>query len=151
MHQRQATAESQPAARPNLLSPLRVTAALLPVLVLVQAVFAGQGLFIDTDNLNLHGIIGNVVFVIVLVQTALVLFAGFGGRIRTMLLGANVVLLALVIAQIGLGYSGRDGGQAAALHVPNGVIVFGVSIGIAMLLAEHRRAAVQRSGSGGAN
>ena len=43
-------------------------------------------------------------------------------------------LVVLVVVQIGLGYGGRDSGTAASLHVPNGVLIFGLSIVAHMLL-----------------
>ncbi len=127
-------------ARPGLLMPLRVVAALTAFAVFVQAIFAGQGLFIDTDQLNIHGIIGNVTFLLVLAQVGLVWFAGFRGRDRTALLAMSLVLLVLVIGQIGLGYSGRDGGTPAALHIPNGVAIMALSTGIATYLGRLRAA-----------
>jgi hypothetical protein len=35
----------------------------------------------------------------------------------------GVIVAILMIAQIGLGYSGRAGGWPAAIHIPNGVLV----------------------------
>ena len=128
-----------PAARPGLVQGLRILAPLITLMVLIQAVFAGRGLFINTDNFDIHGYIGNATFLLVAVQTALAFFAGFRGRTRATLLGTSVVLLILVIAQIGLGYSGRDGGQAAAWHVPNGVLIFGLTVSNMSFLARYRR------------
>ena len=128
-----------PAARPGLVQGLRIVAPLITLLVLIQAVLAGRGLFIDTDNFDIHGWIGNVTFLLVAVQAALVSFAGFRDRTRATLLGTSVLLLILVIAQIGLGYSGRDGGQAAAWHVPNGVLIFGLTVSNMSFLARYRR------------
>jgi hypothetical protein len=34
----------------------------------------------------------------------------------------------LVVVQIGLGYAGDDGGNAAAWHIPNGVLILGLSV-----------------------
>ena len=122
-------------ARPGLARALRVVAPLIVLSVLVQAVFAGRGLFLDTDNLAIHGGIGNLTLLLVALQAVLVLFAGFRGRTRAILVTASLALLALVIVQLGLGYSGRDGGQAAAWHVPNGVLIFGIAVGITATLS----------------
>ena len=121
--------------RPGVVRALRVVAPLVVLSVLVQAVFAGRGLFLDTDNLTIHGGIGNLTLLLVALQAGLVLFAGFRGRARAVLAGASLTLLALVVVQLGLGYSGRDGGQAAAWHVPNGVLIFGIAAGIAASLS----------------
>jgi hypothetical protein len=42
-------------------------------------------------------------------------------------------------AQIGLGYAGRDSGEAAALHLPNGVLIFGIGTFMISLVARARR------------
>lgn len=126
-----------PAARPGIVTALRIIAPLVVLAVLIQAVFAGRGLFLNTDNLTIHGGIGNFTFLLVLVQLALVAFARFQGRARTMLLGTSALLVLLVVVQLGLGYSGRDGGQAAAWHVPNGVLIFGLAVSQMSLLARY--------------
>lgn len=127
------TAASAP-ARPGLARSLRIVAPLIALTVLVQAVFAGRGLFLDTDNLTIHGGIGNLTLLLVALQAMLVLFAGFRGRTRAVLVLSSLALLVLVIVQLALGYSGRNGGQAAAWHVPNGVLIFGIAVGIAATL-----------------
>jgi hypothetical protein len=50
----------------------------------------------------------------------------------------NAALLVLVISQIGLGYSGRDSADAAAVHVPMGVLTFGLSVLIAGMAFSQR-------------
>lgn len=135
---KQDTISAAPATRSGIVTALRVVAPLVALLVFIQAIFAGQGLFIDTDQLELHGFIGNITLLLALIQAGLVLFAGRRGRDRTALIGMTLVLLALVIAQIGLGYSGRDGGTPAALHVPNGVAIMALSVGIATYLSRIR-------------
>jgi hypothetical protein len=132
------TVTAAPAARPGIVTALRVVAPLIALLVFIQAIFAGQGLFIDTDQIDVHGMIGNITFLFVLAQAVLVWFAGFRGRDRTALIGMSLALLVLVVAQLGLGYGGRDGGTAAALHIPNGVAIMALSVGIASSLARRR-------------
>jgi len=138
------TTAMSPLARPSLLTPLRVVAALVGLAVFVQAIFAGQGLFIDTDNLDIHGMIGNLTLLLVLAQAGLVFFAGFRGRDRTSFLIRSLVLVVLVVAQLGLGYSGRDGGNAAALHIPNGVAIMGLAASLAAALFAFRPDATPR-------
>jgi hypothetical protein len=36
----------------------------------------------------------------------------------------------LVVAQLGLGYSGRESATAMSFHIPNGVLIFGLSVAI---------------------
>ena len=128
-----------PAARPGLVQGLRVVAPLITLLVLVQAVFAGRGLFIDADNFDIHGVIGNITFLLVVIQAALVFFAGFRGRTHATLLGTSLLLVILVVVQLWHGYSGQDGGQPAVWHVPNGVLIFGLTVSNMSFLARYRR------------
>jgi hypothetical protein len=127
------------ATRPSLVQALRFVTPLAPLTILIQAFFAGRGLFLDNDLIDVHGVLGNVTLLLVIVQAALVLFAGLRGSTRIPLIVVSVLLVVLVIVQIALGYSGRDGGQAAAWHVPNGVLVFGLSLGVNGLINRYRR------------
>ena len=127
------------ATRPSLVQALRYVTPLAPLTILIQAFFAGRGLFLDNDLIDVHGVLGNVTLLLVIVQAALVLFAGLRGSTRIPLIVVSVLLVVLVIVQIALGYSGRDGGQAAAWHVPNGVLVFGLSLGVNGLINRYRR------------
>ena len=125
-----------PATRPGVRTALRILAPLLTLVVLIQAFFAGRGLFIDADAFDIHEGIANLIVLLIVAQTVLVFLAGFRGRARAILIGANVVLLALVIGQLFMGYEASDGNtDAAAWHVTNGVLIFGLSTGIASFLA----------------
>ncbi|MCB0993713.1 MAG: hypothetical protein KDB21_01385 [Acidimicrobiales bacterium] len=92
------------------------------LLVLVQAVLAGRHLY-DGADIDLHGYVGNATF-LVGVFTAV---AAWRGRLERRLLMIAVALVVLSFAQTGLGYSGRDSAEAAALHIPLGVLTFGVA------------------------
>lgn len=127
------------ATRPQFARALPYLAAATSALVLIQAVFAGRGLFINTDELNIHGILGNISFVMALSQVGFVLLAGYRGPAKAALLGMSVSLVVLMVAQLGLGYSGRDGGQPAAWHVPNGVLIFGLTVGLASAASRYVR------------
>src|SRR5262245_46465659 len=76
-----------------------------------------------TDFLDAHEMLANFVF---LVGLGLLALGGVGYR-RGLLdqsdLVLSVVTPLLIVAQIGLGYSGEDSGTAAALHWPNGVLI----------------------------
>jgi hypothetical protein len=113
---------------------LMLVSGLTAALVLVQAMLAGRFLYIDPDLIDVHEIVANIVFLSALAQ-AILAYLAMSRRLATRAdLVAAVVLVVLVIAQIGLGYSGEEGGEAAALHVANGVLIFGVSI-VAFMLA----------------
>jgi hypothetical protein len=133
-----------PAARQGFAQLLRFVAPLIPVSIFIQAIFAGQGLFIDTDNFDIHGGLGSLTLLLALIQAVLVFFAGFRGRSAGIALGVSLALVALLIVQLGLGYSGRDGGNAAAWHVPLGVAIFGMSVGNISTLSRLRSDATPR-------
>ncbi|MGH8993242.1 MAG: hypothetical protein ACRDZ7_17175 [Acidimicrobiia bacterium] len=97
-------------------------AHVLPVLILVQAFIAGRALF-GGWSITVHGVVGNVTFLFALVT--LVLAWRSGQRPATVV---AAVLVALITAQIGLGYSGRESLEAAAWHVPLGVTIFGLAV-----------------------
>lgn len=114
------------------------------VLVLVQAILAGQFLFRGATFPHLkedHGMLGNLIFLIILAQVILA-FLGYRQRLwGSNVLIINVVILALIFVQIGLGYGGRTSPFAASLHIPNGVLLFGLTVlnaVIATLPARHR-------------
>lgn len=102
---------------------------LTAVLLIVQPILIGQ-YFNDPDYLDLHGIVANVIFLSVVAQTVVCFLGrsrwGFGTVI------ANLVLAFLTTAQIGLGYS-ADGPSDVEVHLPVGVLMFGLGLVIAML------------------
>ena len=103
---------------------VRWLAGITLALVLVQAVLIGQGLFLgDPSRTALHGWVGNVTFVGAIVLAGLSVISVRRGVIGRPVLGLSVLVALLTVAQIGLGYAGRRGGIAAALHIPNGVLI----------------------------
>jgi hypothetical protein len=132
------------AARPGALRALAGCAALMALLILIQAALAGRFLAYSgearaADLQRLHGYLGNAVFLLALVQVGLVVWAGIVGRARGTLLGTTVLVLVLVTAQIGLGYAGRENAFPASLHLPNGVLLFGLSMATISLALRARR------------
>jgi hypothetical protein len=109
--------------RPGLLPVYKGVAALFAALVLLQALLAGRGLFKDYDLIDLHGMVANVIFLVALAQVGLA-FATVGRGAPLLLSGALVVL---VVVQIALGFAGRDSAEAAAWHIPNGVLIAGLA------------------------
>ncbi len=102
----------------------QVTSVALIAVVLLQAILAGRGWFLDGDIIKVHGYVGNATF---LLSVALALL----GRAATRSIRAVaplVLLVILITIQTGLGYAGRDNATAAAWHVPNGVLIFGLSV-----------------------
>ncbi|MGH2533828.1 MAG: hypothetical protein ACRDJW_16165 [Thermomicrobiales bacterium] len=114
--------------RPQLATPFVVISALTAFLILVQALLAGRGLYVDHDLFDIHEIVANLLFLAVVAQAALVIALGVPrGPLRTQLLTVNALLVILVIAQIGLGYGMRENSEAGAWHIANGVLLFGLA------------------------
>ena len=109
---------------PTLRRAHRIVAGSLAVLVLLLAVLAGRYLSLGDQIIVLHGYIGNGVFVLALANLGLaVALHPDDGPVLAV---AGLVAL-LTFAQVGLGYVGRDTADAAALHIPNGVLLMGLS------------------------
>jgi hypothetical protein len=100
-----------------------LTTAVVVVLVLVQAVIAGQFLF-DGADIKVHGYIGNASFVFGLAAAALAVLS----RLQRWLIALNVLLVVALFSQTGLGYVGRESSTAASWHVPLGVTTFGLAV-----------------------
>lgn len=109
---------------PPLLRAHRALAALMVGLVLALAVIAGRSRsMFGSWDIEVHGWIGNALFVLVLANLGL----SVAGRASRAELGVAVAIALAVFAQIGLGYVGRRNLDAAALHVPNGVLVMALT------------------------
>lgn len=127
-------AVASPASDGSLRAAYRALAILAALLVLVQAVLVGQGLYGgDLGLIGVHGWVGNAGFLVVIG----LLVVAFIGRLRGGFGTGDVllsgVLLLLMVAQLGLGYSGRRSTFAASWHIPNGVLIFGVLAAILAL------------------
>lgn len=129
----------------GLLTGLRWIATVITIGIVVQAVLASQGFYESRPGLITgHGHLGNTLFPLAVIQTAV----AFTATARK-LVGRRVVVLAalvtlLVLTQIGLGYTGRTEATAMAWHLPNGVLLMGVSTILAVILWS-RDPAVSRS------
>ncbi len=122
--------------RPNLLSWYRWLAIVTAGLVLIQALLAGRGLWINPDLIDVHEILANILFVVVIVQLGLTLAIGIPGALGKRLLILNAVLVALILVQTGLGYAGREEMEARAWHIPVGVLIFGLAVLVAALVPQ---------------
>ncbi len=122
--------------KPEWLRPYQWLTVVTALLVLVQAVLASQWIFKgEADLLDAHEVVANILFLMVIGQAALTIMIRFGGRFGRQLLLLNGLLVLLTLAQIGLGYSGRDSADAKAWHVPLGVLLFGLAVVIATMAA----------------
>ena len=106
------------------------------VAVLVQAVLAGRVL-VGSWSITVRGVVGNATFALA-AGLAVVAAVGRAGRHAVAIAVAFAVVLT---AQIGLGYAGRNSTEAAAWHIPNGVLAFGLAVHQLSLAWSNRRTA----------
>ena len=104
--------------------------SLLALGILVQAVLASQGLFkAKPDLISGHGMLGNILALIAIAIAGIAIYGrgkytpplGNGAVVR------GIVLVVLIAIQISLGYATRDSSTAIAWHIPNGVLLMGIS------------------------
>lgn len=111
--------------RPRPRRAAQALAWLIVALVLVQAVIAGRSdrLFGSWD-IGIHGTIGNIVFALALANLAIAVRRHSD---RAVVVTA-AALVAVLTAQLGLGYAGRNSIAAAGWHIPVGVAAFGLAV-----------------------
>lgn len=118
-------------SNPTFIRAYRIVALITLALVLVQAALAGRGVYIDSDWFDVHEVVANVISVVAIVQVLLVFRAGFTSMLH--LPRWTSLLVVLIVAQTGLGYVGRDEPDAAAIHIPMGVLIFGLAMLVTVL------------------
>jgi ABC-type uncharacterized transport system permease subunit len=125
--------------RPILIRAFRIAASLLALLVLVQALIAGQFIAaFDPDLVNLHEMVGNTLFVVSVLVFILAFLTRHSWRYQMAVW--SLVTVVLVVVQTGLGYIGRDERDAVAVHIPLGVFIFSLTSIVAMLAMMDERA-----------
>ena len=103
---------------------VRWVAGLTVAIVLIQALLIGQALYIgDASRLALHGYLGNASFVAAVILAGLLVVATRRHELPRAALALGALVAVLMVAQIGMGYAGRNGGWPAAIHIPNGVLI----------------------------
>ncbi|MFZ4433692.1 MAG: hypothetical protein ACOYOQ_10905 [Microthrixaceae bacterium] len=102
---------------------LLVLNVLVVVLILVQAMLAGQSLF-GSASITVHGFVGNATFALAVVAA----FVALAAKVPVWVLSIDALLGLLLFFQTGLGYVGRDSTLAASWHIPLGVTAFGLAV-----------------------
>lgn len=112
-------------ARRGVVLAGRGVARVLALLVLVKAAMAGNSkrLF-GRLSIVAHGAAGQTSFGLAVVGLVITIVGRFGRSA----IAVSATLVALMMVQISLGYSGRTSLDAAAWHIPNGVAIFGVAV-----------------------
>jgi hypothetical protein len=113
------------------------------VLVLIQAVLAGQFLYAEATLVDIHRVIAEAL-PLVAVALCVALWPGRAEEDGRTLFGVAVGVTALMVVQTGLGFVGRTSTGGAAIHVPLGVLLFGAAVYLVMMVeARRRRGAVR--------
>ncbi len=133
------------AHRPPGHRPLVVVAWFVPIGIMLQAALAGQGWFVEPSLLTTHGGIGHGVLGLSVIATAL----AWWKRPNWTVVGLTTASLLGLMAQTGLGYTGRRGGVglASSLHIPLGTLLFATTLVVAVLLLLDRDGTGARAGS----
>ena len=108
----------------TLLRVRQVIAGTIAVVIVLLAFLAGRWLNFGGTIIEVHGYIGNTVFLLALANLGLTFKAAPDDGAALAVAG---LIALLTFSQIGLGYVGRETADAAALHVPNGVLLMGLS------------------------
>lgn len=98
-------------------------AGIIAVLILVMALIAGRWMALGSWDIEVHGWIGNTVFVLAVANFGLAI----ARRATTPELTVAALIGMLTFAQVGLGYVGREEAEATAWHIPNGVLLMALS------------------------
>ncbi len=120
-----------------------VVAGLTSAVILAMAALAGQAWFNgEMALIRMHGMVGGFALLGAVASTAIaVVERRRSGRLLPLAL--SVALLALMLGQTALGMMGRSSAAAAALHIPNGILVAMVSAVLVALAAATNRPATQ--------
>lgn len=121
----------------TMLTAYRWLATTFALFIVVQGWLGSNGAFNGTPwMVTGHGHLANAMFLMIIVQTVLSWLL-YGKLLITMReVALNVVLVALTIAQIGIGYSTRNGeiwGTMVSVHIPNGLLLMALSTAAALL------------------
>lgn len=123
--------QAETVSREGLHRGYQALSVLTALLLLLQPILIGQYFYNDPDYLDLHEVVGNVIFLSVVGQTVVCFLGRAKWGYRTVVW--NLVLLGGIVAQIGLGYGARDSSSSAEVHMPLGVLIFGLGMINAML------------------
>lgn len=126
---------SSPVNGSGQMTALRWISVALSALIIVMAFMIGEALFGgQMDLVKDHGYLGSGIFVLAVIQLGLTFLQFQKGTVSRNILMLNGLLIILLFAQIGLGYSGTSGTPTAIVyHIPLGVLLMSVSTIIAML------------------
>lgn len=114
----------------SMMQLFRTLAGLTAALVLVQAILAGQWIGGDLAIIVTHGWLGSGTLLLSVLLAGMSLLGTRQGWLDAKALAYSAVLVVLVVAQLGLGYAGRNSSTMASMHVPLGVLIFGLALAL---------------------
>jgi hypothetical protein len=121
------TPVSTNASAPAWIVPaIQATSALLALGLVFQA-FLGSSGFLQNkpDLVTVHEMVGNLAFLLAVAQVVIAFVGMQKGTVSRNLVFSSALVVLLVIAQLGLGYSGRESLDARVWHIANGVLLMG--------------------------
>lgn len=96
--------------------------------VLLQAVLAGQGMFNSKpDLINGHATVGDILALVTIFTAGLTVYLRKLGLLSAGTVIRNLVTAVLMVVQLMIGYATRHGANAIAWHIPNGVLLMGLT------------------------
>jgi hypothetical protein len=122
------TASTTASATSPMWTAIRWLSVILAIGIVAMALIIGQGVWGGERGLITgHGHLGNAIFTLAGVQFALAVMLYQKKQVSASHMLITFVLVVLLLAQAGLGYSGRANSSLIAWHVPLGVLLMGVS------------------------
>ncbi|HEU0163466.1 MAG TPA: hypothetical protein VFQ54_00400 [Thermomicrobiales bacterium] len=112
----------------------RLLASALALGVLVESVFASQGLFNSKpEMIDGHRRLGNLLGVVTVLTLGVAIYCWRKGRFSPAPMIRGTVIVVLIVIQIILGYATRDSTNAIVWHIPTGVALMGLATANAAL------------------
>lgn len=116
------------AGRSPLWTAVRWIAVVISLGIVIMAILIGQGVWGgERDLIPGHGHLGNALFALSVVELVLLVVLYRRQQVSAALILSAMILTGLLVAQLGLGYSGRTNSGLIAWHVPLGVLAMGLS------------------------
>ncbi|MEV4413149.1 hypothetical protein [Catellatospora sp. NPDC049609] len=107
---------------------LRGSASVVTALVLAQPVLAGLFVTGDVGMLEMHSMTASILVAVIFLQVVAAIVVWRPGRGPAWPIGASTALFVVAELQSGMGYA-----RLVAVHIPLGVLLFGLSV--ALLIA----------------
>lgn len=113
--------------RPGLVTATQGASGLFAALMLLQSFLAGRGWYVDQRLIAIHGGVGILVVLVAAAQAVLAFLVDTPANGRRRLAVLSTAILLLSALQYLIGFATRDNVDAAAWHIPLGVLLFGLA------------------------